>query len=398
MEQYSNLTQELTKSIDKATKKRDGIFITPRTIIETMAKSINKYMKNVNTILEPSCGSCEIINYFDAKYKSKKIVGIELNNTIYDKIKDLKFNNDIKLLNMDYLTYNNDEQYDLIIGNPPYFVMPKNKVDKQYYSLFDGRPNIFVIFLIHSLPKLAKNGILCFILPKNFLNCLYYDKLRNLINKNYTILNIHDTSSEKFIDTQQDTMIFTIQNKKPKSNSKWVMEKQGYTIFNDNINKLQSYYEGSILLDTMGFHVKVGNVVWNQVKDELTNDSSKTLLVYSGNIKDNKLQIQNFNNEEKKQYINAKGKMGPTLIVNRGYGNGEYKFNYAVINPKQEYLCENHIICIVPKNEMEPNTLMANYEKITNSFENEKTKEFIKYYFANNGINTVELQTVLPIY
>jgi type I restriction-modification system DNA methylase subunit len=398
MEQYSTLTQELSKSIDKATKKRQGIFITPRTIIETMAKLINKYMKNVNTILEPSCGSCEIINYFDSKYKSKKIVGIELNDTIFDRIKNLKFKNDVKLLNIDYLTYDNDDQYDLIIGNPPYFVMPKNMVNKQYYSLFDGRPNIFIIFLIHSLPKLAKNGILSFILPKNFLNCLYYDKLRNLINKNYTILDIHDTSSEKFIDTQQDTMIFTIQNKKPKSNNKWVMEKQGYTIFNDNISILQSYYEGSTLLDTMGFHVKVGNIVWNQVKDKLTSDSSKTLLVYSGNIKDNKLQIQNFSNEEKKQYINVKGKMGPTLIVNRGYGNGEYKFNYAIINPKQEYLCENHIICIIPKNEMAPDTLMANYEKITNSFENEKTKEFIKYYFANNGINTVELQTVLPIY
>jgi type I restriction-modification system DNA methylase subunit len=69
MEQYSILTQELTKSIDKATKKRDGIFITPRSIIETMIKSLNKHMKNVNTILEPSCGSCEIINYIDSKYK-----------------------------------------------------------------------------------------------------------------------------------------------------------------------------------------------------------------------------------------------------------------------------------------------------------------------------------------
>ena len=398
MEQYSILTQELTKSIDKATKKRDGIFITPRSIIETMIKSLNKHMKNVNTILEPSCGSCEIINYIDSKYKSKKIVGIELNSTLYDKITDLQFNNDTILLNADYLTYKDDSEYDLIIGNPPYFVIPKNKVDKQYYSLFDGRPNIFIMFIIHSLDKLAKNGIMCFVLPKNFLNCLYYDKLRNLINKNYTILNIHDTSSEKFIDTQQDTMIFTIQNKKPKSNSKWVMEKQGYTIFNDNISKLQSYYEGSTLLDTLGFYVKVGNIVWNQVKNKLTNDSSKTLLVYSGNIKDNKLQIQNFNNEQKKQYINVDGNRGPMLIVNRGYGNGEYKFNYAVINPDQKYLCENHIICIVPKNEMEPKTLMANYEKITNSFENEKTKEFIKYYFANNGINTVELQTVLPIY
>ena len=68
------------------------------------------------------------------KYKSKKIVGIELNDTIFDKIKNLKFKNDVKLLNIDYLTYDNDDQYDLIVGNPPYFVMPKNMVNKQYYS------------------------------------------------------------------------------------------------------------------------------------------------------------------------------------------------------------------------------------------------------------------------
>ena len=271
-------------------------------------------------------------------------------------------------------------------GNPPYFVMPKSKVDKQYYSLFDGRPNIFIMFIIHSLDKLAKNGIMCFVLPKNFLNCLYYDKLRNLINKNYTILNIHDTSSEKFLDTQQDTMIFTIQNKKPKSNSKWVIEKQGYTIFNDNVSELQMYYEGSTLLDTLGFNVKVGNVVWNQVKNKLTNDSSKTLLVYSGNIKDNKLQIQNFNNEQKKQYINIDGNRGPMLIVNRGYGNGEYKFNYAVINPDQKYLCENHIICIVPKNEMEPKTLMQ-LEKITNSFENKDKRIYQIFYEYEQYLN-----------
>ena len=317
MEQYSELTHTITKSLDKETKKKNGIFITPRTIIQSMLKHLNKYMKNVTTILEPSCGTCEIIQCLDEKYKDKNIVGIEINQTIFEKINKLSFTNKVQLINDDYLKYDNEEKYDLIIGNPPYFVMPKSSVSKEYHTLFDGRPNIFVIFISHSLEKLAKNGILCFILPKNFLNCLYYDKLRNLINKNYTILNIQDTSSEKFIDTQQDTMIFTIQNKKPKTNSKWVIEKQGYTIFNDNITKLKGYYEGSTLLDTMGFYVKVGNVVWNQVKNKLTNDSSKTLLVYSGNIKDNKLQIQNFNNIEKKQYINAKGKMGPTLIVNR---------------------------------------------------------------------------------
>jgi len=53
---------------------------------------------------------------------------------------------------MDYLKYNNKE-YDFIVGNPPYFVMKKDEVDKEYNKYYDGRPNIFSIFIIHSLFK-----------------------------------------------------------------------------------------------------------------------------------------------------------------------------------------------------------------------------------------------------
>lgn len=398
MEQYSELSKEITKSLDKETKKKNGIFITPQSIIQTMFKNIHKYMKNIHTILEPSCATCEMIHYVDKNYTNKNVVGIELNTTIFLEISKMEFNNNVQLFNIDYLNYETDNGYDLIVGNPPYFVMPKNMVKDEYCKYFDGRPNIFMIFIIHSLSKLNPNGLLCFILPKNFLNCLYYDKLRSHIYQNYTILNIIDTTNDKFLETQQDTMIFIIQNKKPRSNKKWVIERQGYTIFNDNMKLLQPYFNKSTSLDAMGFNVKVGNVVWNQVKDKLTNDESKTLLIYSGNIKDGKLVVKGFHNEEKKQYIDVDGKLGSVLVVNRGYGNGDYKFNYAVINPGQPYLCENHIIYIVPKQDMTPEKLLSQYEKITNSFENEKTKEFIKLYFANNGINTTELQHILPIY
>ena len=34
-------------------------------------------------------------------------------------------------------------KFDLIIGNPPYFVMKKTDVDESYHNYFDGRPNIF---------------------------------------------------------------------------------------------------------------------------------------------------------------------------------------------------------------------------------------------------------------
>ena len=366
-----------------------------------MINICKKHNKKIKRVLEPSCGSCQVINEVDKAFEDIQIDGVEFNNTIFTEIKALEHTNNTNLMNNDYLKYVPEEKYDLIIGNPPYFVMPKKDVESIYYNYFDGRPNIFILFIIKAMFELKMNGILAFVLPKNFLNCNYYNKLREHIVDNFKIVSIKDHSNEKYIETGQDTIVLIIQKRKKRTiNIKYVLKFEGNTIFNtkEGIKKLKEYYKDATTLKNMKFEVKVGTVVWNQVKDKLTNDESKTLLIYSGNIQDGKLVVKGFHNEEKKQYIDVDGKLGSVLVVNRGYGNGDYKFNYAVINPGQPYLCENHIIYIVPKQDMTPEALLSQYEKITNSFENEKTKEFIKLYFANNGINTTELQHILPIY
>ena len=71
------------------------------------------------------------------------------------------------------MTYNTDEKFNIIIGNPPYFVMKKSNVESKYNSYFSGRPNIFVLFIIKSLELLENNGILAFVPQQRFLNCLY---------------------------------------------------------------------------------------------------------------------------------------------------------------------------------------------------------------------------------
>ena len=57
---------------------------------------------------------------------------------IYNEIKDLEWNNNkVKLINSCFFKNykeNNEKKYDLIIGNPPYFVMKKGNVDKKYYK------------------------------------------------------------------------------------------------------------------------------------------------------------------------------------------------------------------------------------------------------------------------
>ena len=187
--EYSELSYSLTKKISKPDKKKNGIYFTPPKTINKIIEYLEPYMINIKEVLEPSCGSCEFITHLNNIYDNINITGIELNQVIYDSIKHLGKEN-VKLLNSNYLTYDENKKFDLILGNPPFFVMKKKEVDPFYYDYFDGRPNIFMLFIIKSLKLLNENGILSFALPKNFLNCLYYDKTRKYIHEKFTILTI----------------------------------------------------------------------------------------------------------------------------------------------------------------------------------------------------------------
>jgi hypothetical protein len=161
---------------------------------------------------------------------------------------------------------------------------------------------------------------------------------------------------------------------------------------------LKEYYKTATTLKKMNFEVKVGNVVWNQVKDKLTTDDTKTRLIYSSDIVDNKLNIKKYKNVEKKNYVDKKGTTDLLLVVNRGYGKGKYKFSYCLIDTDKEYLVENHLICIKYLEKIERNALLEKYKLIINSLKSDKTKQFIELYCGNNALNTKELATVVPIY
>ena len=130
----------------------------------------------------------------------------------------------------------------------------------------------------------------------------------------------------------------------------------------------------------------------------LTTDKNKTRLIYSSDIYNNTLIECKYKNQEKKNYIDKIGNNNLLLVVNRGYGKGDYKFNYCLIDITENYLIENHLICIKYKNEIEKEELKKLYQIIIKSFEDIRTTNFIKIYFGNNAINTTELQYHLPIY
>lgn len=390
--QYCELSKELTKSISREEKKSGGIFFTPPKTVENCLEKVSSYLPPFLKILEPSCGSGEFIIPMLKCFPYSNIKGVEYNPIIYQSIKD-KYPN---IINADFLNYipENPSSFDLIIGNPPYYVMKKNSVDKKYDQYYDGRPNIFILFIIKCLSLLSPNGILCFVLPNNFLNCVYYEKTRSYILKNFTIIDIFEPEGS-YIETQQNTIVLIVKNEKTQLSSDFATTvgsnktiifgtKQGII----NINNLLI---NTTTLTKMGFTVCVGKIVWNQNKNILTNDNTQTRLIYSSDIKNKTISIETYKNPEKKNYIEKNGNTGKSLLVNRGYGTGKYKFDFCLYESDHPYLIENHIMCISGPDD-------GSYEKIVKSFNDERTIKFINIYFSNNTINTYELANILPIY
>ena len=393
--EYSKLTIDITNKLSKQEKKDNGIFITPRTIIEKLFAEIKKHISDPRRILEPSAGTCEIANYTHLTFPDATINAVEFNDTIYN---DVAQTVDYKYIHADFTKWSPSYTFDLIVGNPPYVVCGKGDVPEKYHDFVVGRPNLFCTFMLHSMSMLSPGGVLAFVIPTSFLNAAYYAKIRNYMKIEGTILNIVNFASDnKFIETQQATIGLVFRRNESVltamvSDCKFSVKFGDNYIFTENSDTIKAVLSGSTTLAKMGVVVKTGTVVWNQHKGALTSDKTKTLLIYNTNVaKTNTVVAQDFANDEKKQYILMDGAKEPIIVVNRGNGNSAYKLSYAYVDGTRPYLVENHLNMIMCKTEENARLILA-------SFANKKTEDFVSLFLGNNGLSKTELETIFPIY
>lgn len=186
---------------------KDGKIYTPKNIVDFMTKDLDVSQMDV---LEPSCGDG---NFVVSLLNSKKLVAQDIDQEALDIMKKRC---NVVGKNEDFLISDENEKFDLIIGNPPYINVHDLSEDvrkeiKNFESCSSGTCDIYYAFIEKSLRKLNPNGILKFIVPNTWLINSSAKKLREILS-NYDT-DVLDFETQKVFDNVDTyTCVLTVKN------------------------------------------------------------------------------------------------------------------------------------------------------------------------------------------
>lgn len=206
-------------------KKTLGQYFTPLKVANFMAEFGSVNNTNIR-ILDPGCGigilSCSLIETLvlkNANIKEIHLVAFESDSAVlpytelcykylYTWLEEKGVVFSYFLCKNDFILHNSaifkgtgyvdEEKYDLIITNPPYFKL--NKEDERTVAakpIISGQTNIYTIFLMISVRLLAEYGKLIFITPRSFTSGSYFKLFREKFLSMVDLTNIHLFVSRK---------------------------------------------------------------------------------------------------------------------------------------------------------------------------------------------------------
>lgn len=204
-------------------EKKTGSYYTPLDIVAFMIRFLTQQNQNFQCTLEPSAGDGRFLSPL-LKQKNCCIDAVEL---FEDKVKDMCEripSPQINYLTSDFLDYINTctRRYQLIIGNPPYVSlknMEKPTIEKGR-TLFQSEgislsvmQNLWCAFLVGAVKLLEQNGTIFFVLPMEFLQVQYAEKLRLYLENKFNLIKIFTFETDTFPDIEQKTCLVYLSNR-----------------------------------------------------------------------------------------------------------------------------------------------------------------------------------------
>ena len=172
-----------------------GHVATPTEVVEFMVRLAQPVACRECCVLEPACGDARFLQVFAQKYGTQhKLVGIEINREAAAHARRLvgRF---ATIIETDFLLYYPKEEFDIIIGNPPYGIVgdsshypihllkSRKEEYKRLINTWKGKYNIYGAFIEKSVRLLSSQGKLVFVVPTTWMVLDDFSLLRRFLSQ-----------------------------------------------------------------------------------------------------------------------------------------------------------------------------------------------------------------------
>ncbi len=228
-------------------RKKHGLYLTAVPVAEFMAKQIPVSGTNIR-ILDPAagagilcCAAVEALATRKSKPQSIELLVYEVDTKLVGPLRAILdyltvwchsehgIRLKVRVKNVDFLVaqadalwlmhglipYNSDDQnFDVVISNPPYFKIPKSDPRARAVSkVVHGQPNIYALFMAVSAALLKQGGYFIFITPRSFASGPYFQRFRSVLFDIILPTKVHVFGSRRDAfsrdDVLQENIIFS---------------------------------------------------------------------------------------------------------------------------------------------------------------------------------------------
>lgn len=255
IEEFVEKSNIFERSLDTKYKKDNGVFYTHPKLSSLILEDIA--IEKEAQVLDPCCGSGSFI-YSALNYGVKNVYGADVDGKAINFCKKNLSINTLKKLDTLGLSGGSilkklglKNKVDYVVGNPPYCPMDKEiTIDTEEYHFLrnvkDSGSNLFVAALYRAFELVKDDGIISYIIPKNFLHVRSYSRLRRYILNNKTIVSIIDIGAY-FSSVRGEQIVLTLKNSFCSNNIVAIKKLVGDTIV-ECCSVKQDFYKDEILL------------------------------------------------------------------------------------------------------------------------------------------------------
>lgn len=382
--------------------------LTPQNIVSEFSLFVEKCIEDSTINLDNAhivdlfCGDgrlgCSVTQRLYNRYKTESsLLCVDITEPVISSSSDMHVS--VKSLQKDVFIMNENEQFDLIVANPPYHRLNRTKASALNFKwnfIKSLSPNLYALSIFKAIRLCKDGGLVCVIAPYSWLTNQSDSGFRNLISNTTKNVRISAFSHRSvFSGIHQDIAFQCF----------WVdracvsIHNIDFSYTNDilednkpsNVKKVKSSRNENIYDHVIG--VSVGSVVWNRELTKLTSRSTNGVpLLYAKNITtDNRIIFDNVESLKPKQYIgidftsSVKKLHSPLIFIRRVMGGapGNWKIFAAYYNDDLPICAENHVITLKLKQALvDPDSVI------------EAIKSRIADYYCNSGSPNISIMGI----